>query len=76
MSDKIIFISTHPIQYIVPLYQVIEEHGQLNYEVVYCTDETIKYEIDKHFGREIKWDIPLLEGYKHKFLKIILGSLL
>ena len=66
---KIVFVTTHPIQYIVPLYQKISKEGLIDFEVVYFTDETIKGSIDKHFGREIKWDIPLLDNYKFRFLK-------
>jgi len=37
--------------------------------VYYCSDETVKTFEDKEFKRKIKWDIPLLDGYKYKFLK-------
>lgn len=37
--------------------------------VLYCSDENVKGHIDKGFGVEVKWDIPLLEGYNYKFLK-------
>ncbi len=68
MSSKIVFVATHPIQYIVPLYQELAKEGTIDFEVVYMTDETVKGSFDKHFGREIKWDLPLLDNYKYKFL--------
>ena len=37
--------------------------------VLYCSDENVKGHIDKDFGVNVKWDIPLLEGYNYKFLK-------
>lgn len=37
--------------------------------VLYCSDENVKGHIDKGFGTEVNWDIPLLEGYNYKFLK-------
>ena len=37
--------------------------------VLYCSDENVKGHVDKGFGVEVKWDIPLLEGYNYKFLK-------
>ena len=37
--------------------------------VLYCSDENVKGHIDKGFGVEVKWDIPLLDGYNYKFLK-------
>src|SRR5205807_5582703 len=24
--------------------------------------------VDRDFGREVRWDVPLLEGYRHRFL--------
>ena len=41
----------------------------LDVEVFYCSDETIKGAMDKEFGVDIKWDLPLLEGYKNAFLE-------
>jgi glycosyltransferase involved in cell wall biosynthesis len=36
--------------------------------VYYFTQHTLKG-VDRQFGKEIEWDIPLLEGYKYQFLK-------
>jgi hypothetical protein len=38
-------------------------------KVYYCSDESVRGMKDKGFGIDLKWDIPLLEGYKYKFLK-------
>jgi hypothetical protein len=43
--------------------------GQIDLTVYYCSDESVRGYYDREFGQNIKWDIPLLEGYKHKFLK-------
>lgn len=69
MSRKVVFVTTHPVQYIVPLYQELTKEGTVDFEVVYLTDETIKGSFDKYFGREVKWDLPLLDNYRYKFLK-------
>ena len=37
--------------------------------VLYCSDQNIKGHLDKGFGVNVQWDIPLLEGYNYKFLK-------
>ncbi len=66
---NIYFLITHPIQYYVPLYQQMSEDKDLNVKVFYCSDETIKGAIDKQFGVEVKWDIPLLSHYQYTFLK-------
>ncbi len=67
-AGKIIFINTHPIQYFAPLYAYCNKEG-LRVDAWYCSDESIKGEKDVQFGRAVKWDIPLLEGYVHRFFK-------
>ena len=67
MKD-IIFINSHPIQYFTPLYKFLNEQG-VTTKAWYCSDESVKGGYDKQFGTEIKWDIPLLEGYEYRFFK-------
>ena len=67
---ELTFIISHPIQYYSPLFVEIEKSNKFsNFEVLYCTSETIEGAIDKQFNAHVKWDIPLLEGYKYRFLK-------
>jgi glycosyltransferase involved in cell wall biosynthesis len=68
-KQKLIFINTHPIQYFAPLYKKIELESKYDLEVWYCSKHGIEGEIDKEFNTSVKWDIPILEGYKYKFLK-------
>ena len=65
---KLVIINSHPIQYFAPLYSYLSD-SNLEIEVWYCSDESITGSIDKQFGSYVKWDIPLLLGYKSKFLK-------
>ncbi len=64
--DKIIFVQTHPIQYAAPLFKECTEAG-LPIVVWFCEKAANRSGLDKKFGQAIKWDIPLLEGYKHRF---------
>ncbi|MEO7312940.1 MAG: glycosyltransferase family 4 protein [Chitinophagaceae bacterium] len=64
----IIFINSHPIQYFAPLYKSMNDSG-IPTEAWYCNDESVKGGLDRQFGVEVKWDIPLLEGYKSRFFK-------
>ncbi len=65
---KVIFINSHPIQYFAPLYKYLNIEG-LTTECWYCSDENFKGHLDKQFGVNVKWDIPLLEGYPNRFFK-------
>ena len=69
MSKQLIFLNSHPIQYFAPLYRQIHAGDRISLTVIYCSDESIRGKIDKGFGKEVKWDIPLLDGYESVFLK-------
>jgi glycosyltransferase involved in cell wall biosynthesis len=66
---KIAFLVSHPIQYNSPLFEKLSKKNNIDLTVLYCSDESIKEMNDPGFGRKIKWDIPLLKGYRYKFLK-------
>jgi glycosyltransferase involved in cell wall biosynthesis len=68
MLQKVIFICSHPIQYFAPMFAYFEEQG-LPLEVWYCSDESVRGEMDIQFNTKVKWDIPLLEGYSYRFFK-------
>lgn len=70
MPRKIALISSHPIQYNAPLFALMAKEPEINLMVFYTWGEAAlgpKYDPD--FGKEIEWDIPLLEGYSYTFLK-------
>lgn len=65
---KTIFINSHPIQYLAPLYQYVTKNN-LPVEVWYGSDASIAGLYDKEFGKTVKWDIDLLKGYTFRFFK-------
>jgi hypothetical protein len=69
MKRKLVFLNSHPIQYFAPLYWEIEKSGLFDLEVWYCSKHGLSGEIDRQFGTSVKWDIPVLEGYRHCFLR-------
>ncbi len=68
-KSKIAFLVSHPIQYFSPLFKEIAKRTEIDLTVLYCSDESVKGMRDTGFGSDIEWDIPLLEGYRYKFLK-------
>jgi len=66
---RIAIIDSHVIQYNAPLFKHLSKNPNLKIDVYYCSDEGVKSIYDKEFGKTIKFDIPLLEGYEYKFLK-------
>ncbi len=65
MKD-VIFINSHPIQYFAPLYAYMNKQS-IKTTAWYCSDKSIRGSLDKEFGVNIKWDIPLLQGYEYRF---------
>lgn len=65
---KIAILVSHPIQYQTPLFQKLAQHPALDLVVYFCWDFGTKKTYDVEFGKEVKWDIPLLDGYRYKFL--------
>ena len=66
---KLAIITTHPIQYNAPLFKLISDREKIKIKVFYTWEQSNEKVYDEKFGREIKWDIPLLEGYEYIFVK-------
>ena len=68
-KKKIAWFDTHPIQYNTPAYEAIDKDKKISQTVYYMSDFSIRKYFDEQFDTHLKWDIPLLNGYKSKFLK-------
>lgn len=67
---RVAIISSHPIQYNAPLFERLAKRGKLQIKVFYTWgDSVITNKFDPGFGKEIQWDIPLLNGYEYEFLE-------
>jgi glycosyltransferase involved in cell wall biosynthesis len=69
MKIKLAFLISHPIQYYSPLFRELSKEPKIDLTVLYCSDESVRGMKDVGFGKDVKWDIDLLKGYKYKFLK-------
>jgi glycosyltransferase involved in cell wall biosynthesis len=69
MFTKIAIISSHPIQYYAPLFALLAKEPGIDLMVFYTWGESsLAGKFDPDFGKDIEWDIPLLEGYNFIFL--------
>jgi glycosyltransferase involved in cell wall biosynthesis len=66
---RLLALLSHPIQYIVPLLRKLAADPRLDLTVCFMTETGLKPGFVKGYGETLKWDIPLLDGYRHKFLK-------
>ena len=66
---RLAVLTSHPIQYQAPLWRKLAQHPQIDLRVYFCSDYRVTEKFDPGFGVKFKWDIPLLEGYRYKFLQ-------
>ena len=67
---KLAIVCTHPIQYHAPVFRALTDMGGLDLRVFYTWSQAATDSVfDKGFGTQLKWDIPLLEGYRHQFVR-------
>jgi glycosyltransferase involved in cell wall biosynthesis len=67
-------LATHPIQYQVPLWQALAQDQQVPFEVWYCSRHGTVESRDREFGKNFSWDLDMLSGYGHRFLKTPAGA--
>jgi len=66
---KLAYLVSHPIQYQAPLLRRIAQEPDIDLTVFYGSDFSVRGYKDEGFGGVgVKWDIPLLDGYRHEFL--------
>jgi glycosyltransferase involved in cell wall biosynthesis len=69
---RLAIITTHPIQYNAPLFQLLQQRGNVMVKVFYTWGKKVMEEKhDPGFGKSIQWDIPLLDGYDYEFAENI-----
>ena len=61
---RVLTVASHPIQYAVPVFRLMAQHPQLDFQVAYCTLRGAEAAHDPEFGLRVQWDVPLLDGYK------------
>jgi glycosyltransferase involved in cell wall biosynthesis len=62
-------LTTHPIQYQVPLWQALARDGSVPFEVWYLSDHGVRPSYDTEFKKSFSWDLDTLAGYPSRFLK-------
>ena len=65
---SVAYVVSHPIQYQAPLLRLIAALPDIDLTVFFENDHSVRSYHDAGFGHAIKWDIPLLDGYRHEFL--------
>jgi glycosyltransferase involved in cell wall biosynthesis len=73
---RLAYFVSHPIQYQAPLLRRIAQEEDIDMTVFFSSDMSVRTQgfSDPGFGVSVKWDVPLLEGYKHEFLPVLRNS--
>jgi len=67
-------LTTHPIQYQVPLWQMLASETSVPFEVWYMSEHATRASRDQEFGTTFAWDLDMLKGYPHRFLRMHAGA--
>ena len=68
---RVAYFVSHPIQYQVPLLRRIAQEQDIELTVFFGSDFSVRGYEDTGFGVAVKWDVPLLGGYRHEFLPVL-----
>jgi glycosyltransferase involved in cell wall biosynthesis len=66
---RLAYLVSHPIQYQAPLLRRIALDPEIDLTVLFGSDFSLRGYKDHGFGVEVRWDTPLLEGYRSEFLR-------
>ena len=68
-ATRLTVVMTHPVQYYSPWFRYIAaECPALDLTVLYATEPTPEQQ-GVGFGRSLRWDVPLTEGYRCRVLR-------
>jgi len=65
---RLAYLVSHPIQYQAPLLRRIAQEPDIDLTVFFGSDFSVRGYKDDGFGVGVKWDTPLLDGYRYEFL--------
>lgn len=68
---KLAYLVSHPIQYQAPLLRRIAREPDIDLTVLFGSDFSLRDYQDEGFGISVKWDVPLLDGYRSRFLPVL-----
>jgi glycosyltransferase involved in cell wall biosynthesis len=71
MTVRLAILVSHPIQHFAPWHREIAKLTGIDLKVFFCCDWGLNSYNDSEFGREVKWDVPLIDGYAHQFLPVV-----
>jgi glycosyltransferase involved in cell wall biosynthesis len=66
---RIAIVASHVIQYQDPFFRLLAADPEIDLTVLYLSDAGVRTYRDADMGTALKWDVELLSGYRHTFLR-------
>ena len=66
---RIAIVASHVIQYQDPFFRLLAADPDVDLTVLYLSDAGVRTYRDADMGTALKWDVELLSGYRHVFLR-------
>jgi glycosyltransferase involved in cell wall biosynthesis len=66
---RLAMLVSHPIQYLAPLFSKLASRPEVDPTVYFMSDIGLKASYVEGFGETLKWDRPVLDGYRSVFLR-------
>ena len=68
-SHRLAIVLSHPTQYYSPWLRWVRVHTLLEFRVFYLWQFGVTPQRDPGFQATFQWDVDLLSGYEHEFLR-------
>jgi len=65
----LLIVSSHPVQYQVPIWRILSQRMNMPVHVMYLTKQGVSNDYDPEFNISLKWDIDMLDGYNFSHIK-------
>jgi glycosyltransferase involved in cell wall biosynthesis len=66
---RVALVASHVIQYQAPFFRLLAQEPDLDLHVLYCSRAGAETYHDAEMGTTLRWDLDLLSGYRHSFLR-------
>ncbi|TRZ95507.1 glycosyltransferase [bacterium] len=66
---RVAIVSSHIIQYAIPLYRVINASSDIGLNIFFCSKQGLISKLDPGFKEKISWDNIDLDSLHYKFIK-------
>jgi len=69
MTYRLAIVASHVIQYQDPFFRLLAGEREIDLTVIYCSADGAQTFRDEDMKTTLRWDINLLQGYRHKTLR-------